>query len=53
MGVAVAAATRATRCGRWTDWVQARSRPVQALIGLVFLVLAAALAYAAWYVYLR
>lgn len=39
--------------GRWTDWVQARSRPVQALIGLVFLAFAAALAYAAWYVYLR
>ena len=39
--------------GRWTDWVRARSRPVQALIGLAFLVLAAALAYAAWYVYLR
>lgn len=38
---------------RWTDWVQARSRPVQALIGLGFLVLAAALGYAAWYVYLR
>jgi uncharacterized protein (TIGR02611 family) len=38
---------------RWTDWVQARSRPVQAVIGLGFFVLAAALAYAAWYVYLR
>ena len=39
--------------GRWTDWVQARSRPVQALIGLVFLVFAAAVAYATWYLYLR
>jgi uncharacterized protein (TIGR02611 family) len=38
---------------RWTDWVQARSRPVQALLGLAFLILATALAYAAWYVYLR
>jgi uncharacterized protein (TIGR02611 family) len=38
---------------RWTDWVQARSRPVQAMIGLVFLVFAAAVAYAAWYVYVR
>jgi uncharacterized protein (TIGR02611 family) len=38
---------------RWTDWVQARSRPVQVLLGLAFLILAAALAYAAWYVYLR
>jgi uncharacterized protein (TIGR02611 family) len=38
---------------RWTEWVQTRSRPVQALIGLGFLILAAALAYAAWYVYLR
>jgi len=38
---------------RWTDWVQARSRPVQALIGLGFFVFAAALAYATWYLYLR
>jgi uncharacterized protein (TIGR02611 family) len=41
------------RVRRWTDWVQSRSRPVQALIGLLFLTLAGALAYAAWYVYLR
>jgi uncharacterized protein (TIGR02611 family) len=38
---------------RWTDWVQTRSRPLQALIGLGFLILAAALAYGFWYVYLR
>jgi uncharacterized protein (TIGR02611 family) len=38
---------------RWTDWVQTRSRPLQALIGLGFLILAAALAYGVWYVYLR
>ncbi len=39
--------------GTWTDWVQARSRPVQALIGLGFMIFAAGVAYASWYVYLR
>lgn len=38
---------------RWTDWVQHRSRPVQALIAFAFLVFAAGLGYAAWYIYLR
>jgi uncharacterized protein (TIGR02611 family) len=38
---------------RWTHWLQARSRPVQLIVGLGFVVLVAALLYAAWYVYLR
>jgi uncharacterized protein (TIGR02611 family) len=38
---------------RWTHWVKRQSRPVQALVGLAGLVFLAAVAFAAWWVYVR
>ncbi len=39
------------RVSRWTHWVQRRSRPVQALVGLAGLIVLAAIVAGGWWLY--